>query len=175
MKPILPEEGGVKHGNGCILCDARVLLLSQLQAKVVEEIQEGHPGISQLCKELRLVTLFECTPEDEGQELPDPPEKPTGCYLRLQPSPRIGQKSCVIMSMWTMQDQLRGMHYISLWMHTQSGLKVYTVPSTTSLAAIGKLQATFVTHGLLEDLVSGNGTEFFIEGIQRLFVLAPKC
>ena len=34
--------------DGCILWGARVVVLPQLRAKVVEEIHEGHPGIGQM-------------------------------------------------------------------------------------------------------------------------------
>ena len=60
IKPYFQRKGELSMEDGCLLWDARVLLLSQLQAKMVEEIHEGHPGISRMKSFARsscLVTL----------------------------------------------------------------------------------------------------------------------
>lgn len=60
IKPYFQRKGELIMEDGCLLWDARVLLLSQLQAKMVEEIHEEHPGISWMKSFARscLVTLF---------------------------------------------------------------------------------------------------------------------
>ena len=46
--PLLSEEGELSTEGNCLLWGARVIVPRSLQAKVLDEIHEGHPGISRM-------------------------------------------------------------------------------------------------------------------------------
>ena len=48
MSPYAQRKDELSVEDGCVLWGTRVVVPPQLQAKVIDEIHEGHPGIGQM-------------------------------------------------------------------------------------------------------------------------------
>ena len=144
----------------CLLWGARVIIRPQLQDKVLDEIHEGHPGISRMKSFARsyvwwpaLNTDLEakvrsCVVCQKNRKIPpgvpmqqwDWPEKPWTLIHVNHAGPFMGKTLFIIVDSH------------SKW------IKAFAIPSTSSTATIDKLRQVFATHGLPEVLVSDNGT-----------------
>ena len=148
--------------EGCVLCGSRVVIPSQGRARVLEELHESHPGITQM-KSLARSTVWwpridedlekkvrGCTACQENQNLHPPAplhpwEWPACPWARVHidyAGPFLGRMFLVVVDAY------------SKW------LDVRTVPAATSNNTMKVLRSIFATHGLPEMIVSDNGSTF---------------
>ena len=148
--------------DGCVLWGSRVVIPKAGREKVLDELHEGHPGVSRMkglargvvwwpgidkAIEERVKSCYLC---QQGQKSPakaplHPWEWPNRPWSRLHvdyAGPFMGKMFLITVDAY------------SKW------IEVQLVPSATSQNTIQKLRSIFATHGLPEVLVSDNGTAF---------------
>ena len=161
------EEMSVQ--DGCVLVGSRVIIPNVGRSKVMDELHEGHPGISRIKGLARGVVWWpgidadlekkvkECCACEANKKSPalaplhtwDWPSHP---WTRLHidhAGPFLGKTFLVLVDAH------------SKWMD------VVIVPSTSSQATIKALRPIFATHSLPEIIVSDNGSAFTSEEFQK--------
>ena len=148
--------------DGCVLWGNRVVVPPPGRARVIEELHEGHPGISrmkslarsfvwwpQLDQEIeeKVKTCNSC--QNTRHQPPSAPlhpwEWPQRPWVRLHADyagPMLGHTFLIVVDSH------------SKW------IEVKAVTSSTSKTTITQLRSIFATHGLPEMLVTDNGTPF---------------
>ena len=159
--------------DGCVLWGSRVVVPQAGRAKVLEELHDGHPGVSRMKSLARGVVWWPgidqqleekvkgCSLCQANQKTPaqaplhpwDWPERPWARIHIDYAGPFMGKMFLVVVDAH------------SKWLHVE------IVPAATSQNTIHKLRSMFATHGLPEMVVSDNGTPFtssdFQEFMQR--------
>ena len=161
------EEMSVQ--DGCVLVGSRVIIPNVGRSKVMDELHEGHPGISRIKGLVSGVVWWpgidadlekkvkECCACEANKKSPalaplhtwDWPSHP---WTRLHidhAGPFLGKTFLVLVDAH------------SKWMD------VVIVPSTSSQVTIKALHPIFATHGLPEIIVSDNGSAFTSEEFQE--------
>ena len=162
FKPFQRRREELSLHDGCILWGNRVVVPPQARQHILDELHEGHPGMSRMKGIARGIVWWpnldkeieqrvqSCTSCQVQQKAPasaplHPWEWPTKPWTRLHidyAGPFLGKMFLVVVDAH------------SKW------LEVDMVPSATSHHTINKLRAMFATHGIPEVLVSDNGTAF---------------
>ena len=145
--------------DGCILWGTRVVIPEQGRSQVLQQLHDGHPGMSRMKSISRSLTWWpgidkdieqtvrNCQPCQRNQKSPAPAplhswEWPIQPWRRIHIDhigPFLGKYFLVVVDAH------------SKW------IEIMVVPSTS---AIRHLRSVFATHGLPEILVSDNGTGF---------------
>ena len=169
MQPYSRRKNELSVQDGCVLWGSRVVIPSAGRNRVMDELHEGHPGISRIKGLARSVVWWpgidadlekkvkECTSCQDNPKSPAPaplhpwdwPEHPWARIHIDHAGPFLGKTFLIVVDAH------------SKWM------AVVIVPSTTSQATIKALRTNFATHGLPVILVSDNGTAFTSEEFQE--------
>ena len=162
MKPFNRRKSELSVQDGCILWGNRVVVPEQGRSKVVQQLHEGHPGVTRMKSIARSLTWWpgidkdiektvqNCQPCQQHQKSPAPAplhpwEWPDRPWVRLHidhAGPFLGKYFLVVVDAH------------SKW------IEIVVVPSTATHHTIHNLRRIFATHGLLEVLVSDNATSF---------------
>ena len=162
LKPYERRREELSLQDGCLLWGNRVIIPDTAQARVLEELHVGHPGISRMKGIARGIVWWpgidkdienavrSCCDCQENQKAPasaplHPWEWPEHPWTRLHidyAGPFMGKMFLVVVDAH------------SKW------LEIDIVPAATSAHTINKLRTMFATHGLPQMVVSDNGTVF---------------
>ena len=162
LLPFSRRKDELSVQDGCILWGSWVIIPQTGRVRVLEELHQGHPGISRMKSLARSVVWWpgiyadlkdkvqSCQDCQANRKSPAPAplhpwEWPTRPWARIHidhAGPFLGKLFLVVVDAH------------SKW------LEVVPVSSTTSRTTIDVLRAIFATHGLPEMLVSDNGTAF---------------
>ncbi|XP_065182448.1 uncharacterized protein K02A2.6-like [Sycon ciliatum] len=155
--------------SGCLLLGSRVIIPPRGREPLLEELHEGHPGITRMKALARSyiwwpsiddeieLKVKSCQPCQAIQKSPalqplHPWEWPGKTWVRLHvdyAGPVEGKMLLVIVDSFS------------------KFIEVHQVSSATSASTIAKLRQTFATHGLPLQLVSDNGSVFTSDEFQR--------
>ena len=148
--------------DGCLLWGNRVEVPPKERGRVVEELHKTHPGIRRMKALARGYVWWpkmdahleqkvrQCSPCQENRK--SPPEAP----LHLWEWPH---KSCVRLHLDYAGPFLGKMFLNAIDAHSK-WMEAFPMNTSTSSATIDKLRITFATHGLLEIVVTDNGSNF---------------
>ena len=148
--------------DGCILWASRVVVPTVGRSKVLEELHQGHPGVSRMKALARSIvwwpgldaeiedkvkSCFDCQSNQKSPAAAPlhPWGYPTRPWARLHvdhAGPFLGKQFLIVVDAY------------SKW------LEAKPVPSVSSHTTISVLRSIFATHGLPETIVSNNGTAF---------------
>ena len=148
--------------DGCVLWGNRVVVPKKGRDRVLQQLHDGHPGVSRMKGIARSITWWpgidkeienrvqNCTQCQQNQKAPAPsplhvwkwPDRPWSRLHIDHAGPFMGKYFLVVVDAH------------SKW------LEVILVPSTSTASTVQKLRAIFATHGLPEILVSDNATGF---------------
>ena len=162
MKPFNRRKSELSVQDGCILWGNRVVVPEQGRSKVLQQLHEGHPGVTRMKSIARSLTWWpgidkdiektvqNCQPCQQHQKSPAPAplhpwEWPDRPWVRLHidhAGPFLGKYFLVVVDAH------------SKW------IEIVVVPSTATHHTIHNLRRIFATHGLPEVLVSDNATSF---------------
>ena len=159
--------------DGCLLWGTRVIVPPQLRSKVVDEIHEGHPGISRMKSFARSYVWWPGLDKDLENKV----RQCLLCQRNQKNPPKVPFQTWE----WPEQPWTR-LHvdhagpvegkllFIIVDAHSK-WIDAHIVPSTSAIGAISKLRSSFATHGVSKTIVSDNGTAFtsneFSEFLQR--------
>ncbi len=162
MLPYQRRKDELSVQDGCLLWGSRVIIPRPGRARLMDQLHEGHPGVSRMKGLARGFVWWpnmdaeleervkRCNKCQESQKLPataplqlwEWPDRP---WLRLHADyagPSMGKMFLITVDAH------------SKWMEVQ------VVGAATSQSTIEKMRATFATHGLPEILVTDNGSVF---------------
>ena len=162
MTPFNRRKTELSVHDGCILWGNRVVIPEQGRAKVLQQLHDGHPGVTRMKSIARSLTWWpgidkdiektvqNCQPCQQHQKSPAPAplhpwEWPDRPWTRLHidhAGPFLGKYFLVVADAH------------SKW------IDIMVVPSTSTQHTIRHLRTIFATHGLPEMLVSDNATSF---------------
>ena len=156
--------------DGCLLWGTRVIVPPQLRSKVVDEIHEGHPGISRMKSFARSYVWWPGLDKDLENKV----RQCLLCQRNRKNPPKVPFQTWE----WPEQPWTR-LHvdhagpvegkllFIIVDAHSK-WIDAHIVPSTSAMGAISKLRSSFATHGVAKT-VSDNGNGIYIEQVQRVF------
>ena len=162
LKPFLHRREELSLQDGYLLWGNRVIIPTRARNDILEELHEGHPGVSRMKSiakgiawwpgidheiEAHVKACPECQQNQKGLASASlhPWEWPSRPWSRLHidyAGPFLGNMFLVVVDAH------------SKWM------EIEMVPTATSRYTITKLGAMFATHGLPQLIVSDNGTAF---------------
>ena len=162
LQPYQKKQNELSVVDGCILWGSRVVIPQAGRSKVLDELHDGHPGMSRMKSLARGLVWWpgidknledkvkDCLPCQQHQKSPaqtplhqwDWPKQPWARVHIDYAGPFRGRMFLIVVDAH------------SKWM------EVVVVPSANSVNTIQKLRAIFATHGIPEVLVSDNGTPF---------------
>ena len=162
MQPYQQRQNELSTHDGCILWGNRVIIPTAGRQRVIDELHEGHPGVSRMKSLARGFVWWpridkdleekvkQCSTCQEHRHHPPPAplhpwEWPKHPWVRLHADyvgPFMGKMFLVVIDAY------------SKW------IEVKTVSSATSTVTTNQLRSIFATHGLPEILVTDNGTTF---------------
>ena len=162
MTPFNRRKTELSVHDGCILWGNRVVIPEQGRAKVLQQLHDGHPGVTRMKSIARSLTWWpgidkdiektvqNCQPCQQHQKSTAPAplhpwEWPDRPWTRLHidhAGPFLGKYFLVVADAH------------SKW------IDIMVVPSTSTQHTIRHLRTIFATHGLPEMLVSDNATSF---------------
>ena len=162
MKPFNKRCRELSVEDGCLLWGTRVVVPERGRSRVLEQLHEGHPGVSRMKGIARSITWWpgidkdierqvqNCTQCQQNQKSPAPsplhswewPDRPWSRLHVDHAGPFLGKYFLLVVDAH------------SKW------LEVMLVPSTSTANTVQKLRIIFATHGLPEVLVSDNATCF---------------
>ena len=162
LRPYQKRQHELSLQDGCVLLGSRVVIPPPGREKILEELHEGHPGISRMKSLARSFVWWpgldkaleqkvrQCDPCQRTRNLPpvapiQPWEWPQLPWTRLHidyAGPFLGHMFLVVVDAH------------SKWM------EVRPVKSATTAATVAILRSIFATHGIPELLVSDNGSVF---------------
>ena len=162
LKPFQQRKNELSVESGCILWGNRVVVPPLGRKQVIDELHEGHPGISRMKSLARSFVWWpgmdndleekvkECFNCQSTRHRPPPaplhpwewPERPWSRLHADYAGPFLGKMFLIVVDAY------------SKW------LEVIPVSSATSLSTIEQFRSLFSVHGLPEVLVTDNGTVF---------------
>ena len=168
LSPYQKRRDELSLQDGCILWGSRVVVPPQGRERILQELHEGHPGISRMKSLARSFvwwpnldadiesTVKHCTPCQTSRKLPpavtiQPWEWPKRPWSRLHidyAGPLHGHMFLVVVDAY------------SKWM------EVKMVKQANSKTTISVLRSLFATHGIPELLVSDKGSTFTSQEFQ---------
>ena len=162
LKPYARRKNELSVQDGCVLCGCRVIIPIVGREQVMDEIHNGHPGVSRMKSIARGVVWWPGIDADLQERV----KKCEKC--------QIHQKTPALAPLhpweWPRRPWARihidhagpfqGKLFLVVVDAHSKWLDVVTVPSTSSQATIKALKPMFACHGLPELIVSDNGTGF---------------
>ena len=162
MAPFNRRRDELSVQDGCVLWGNRVVIPEQGKSRVLQQLHDGHPGVTWMKSIARSLTWWpgidkdiertvqNCQPCQQHQKSPAPAplhswEWPDRPWVRLHidhAGPFLGR------------------YYLLVTDAHSKWIEIKTVPSTATQHTIQHLRSIFATHGLPEILVSDNGTCF---------------
>ena len=160
--PYVKRRDELSVEDGCVLWGNRVVIPLKLRERVLEELHEGHIGMSRMkmlgrafvwwpgldediqktCSECEACVMHQNNPDQAGTHPWETPNKPWERLHIDYAGPYLGKMFLIVTDVY------------SKW------LEVYVVPSANSLSTIEKLRVAFSAHGIPEVIVSDNGSPF---------------
>ena len=148
--------------DGCVLWGCRVIVPLPGRQKVIEELHDGHPGVTRMkslarsyvwwpqmdnhleecVKTCRMCQSNQKSPASAPMHPREWPERPWSRVHADYAGPFMGKMFLIVVDTH------------SKWMEVQM------VSTATSQTTIEKLRTMFATHGLPETLVTDNGSDF---------------
>ena len=162
LKPYAQRKDKLSVQDGCVLCGCGVIIPVVGREQVMDEIHNGHPGVSRMKSIARGVVWWPGIDKDLQERV----RKCEKCQLH--------QKTLALALLhpwewpkrpwvWIHIDHagpFQGKLFLIVIDTHSKCLEVVTVPSTSSQATIKALKPMFACHGLPELIVSDNGTAF---------------
>ncbi|CAG2235627.1 unnamed protein product [Mytilus edulis] len=162
IRPYHSRKNELSSQDGCILWGGRVIIPQPGREAMLNELHQGHPGITRMKSlarsyiwwpgmdndlELTVVNCYSC---QENRKLPaeaplHPWEYPSHPWSRIHidfAGPFMNKSFLIMVDAY------------SKW------IDIHVMNSTTSEATIAKLEQTFATHGLCDLIISDNGAAF---------------
>ena len=162
LSPYARRKGELSVEDRCLLWGTRVIVPPQLQSRVLDEIHEGHPGITRMKSFARSYVWWPGLSSDLENKVQQ-------CQL-CQQNRKMPPRSPIQPWEWPQKpwDRIHVDHagpiqgkmvLIMVDAHSK-WIEAHVVPSTSAAATIEKLRVTFATHGLPRTIVSDNGPAF---------------
>ena len=162
MTPFNQRRNELSVQDGCILWGTRVVIPEQGRSQVLQQLHDGHPGMSRMKSISRSLTWWPGIDKDIEQTV-----------RNCQPC-QLNQKSPAPAPLhsweWPIQPWRRihidhigpflGKYFLVVVDAHSKWIEIMVVPSTSAQHTIRHLRSVFATHGLPEILVSDNGTGF---------------
>lgn len=159
MHPYTSRKNELLVLDGCALWGSRVIVPPAGHSKVLEELHDGHPGISRMKGLARSLVWWPGTDKDVDEKV----KRCQQCQENLN-SPA---KALLHPLEWPRRPWTRihvdhagtfcGRMFLVVVNSCSKWLEVMIVPSATSQNMIQRFRSVFATHGLLEILVYDNG------------------
>lgn len=148
--------------QGCLLWGLRVVVPPQLRTRVIDEIHEGHPGISRMKSFARSYVWWPGIDSDLEKKV----QECLLCQRNRKTPPKVPVRT------WEWPEKpwsrvhvdhagpIEGKILLIVVDAHSKWVDAHIVPSTSASAAIDKLRVVFATHGLPHTIVSDNGAAF---------------
>ena len=162
LQPYARRKDKLSVQDGCILWGNRVIVPPQGRSKVIDELHEGHPGMTRMKQLARSFVWWPGIDKDLEERVKscDQCQRTRGAptVAPLHPWEWPGRP-------WTRvhvdhAGPFLGKLFLVVIDAHSKWLEVVVVSSTTSAATTKALRSIFATHGLPEILVSDNGPAF---------------
>lgn len=162
LKPYAQRRDELSVQDGCLLWGCRVIIPSTGRDKILDELHNGHPGVSRMKGIARSIAWWPGIDSDLQERV----RKCEKCQLH-QKSPALAP-----LHPWEWPKRpwarvhidhagpFQGKLFLVVIDAHSKWLDVMVVPSTSSEATIKALRPMFACHGLPEIIVSDNGTAF---------------
>ena len=162
LKPFLHRREGLSLQDGCLLWGNRVIIPTRARKDILEELHEGHPGVSRMKSIARGIAWWPGIDHEIETHVKACPEcqqnqkAPASASLHLWEWPSRPWSRLHIDYAGPF---LGNMFLVAVDAHSK-WMEIEMVPAATSRQTITKLGAMFATHGLPQLIVSDNGTAF---------------
>ena len=157
LKPYQRRKEELSLQDGCLLWGCRVVVPKKGQAKVLEQLHQGHPGMARMKGLARGIVGIDNYIASKIQTMSTEPKRTSK-----------GSTATMAMATATMVSNIHidhagpfmGKMFLVVVDAHSKWLDVVVVPSTSSNITIQKLRMIFATHGLPDTLVSDNTAGF---------------